>query len=150
MKTYYVANVTQDPSGEVKVENRELVVNDYPGTGRRILSKAKGLTIYDLRYIFGKENAHTTPGDAVDAEWIVETPYGIVIVYNWKNGFNYTLNKEIVTEWNIGAKSLEAQIIVEDMIDQYLAEMAKEAEFEKEQDYAHDARDMVVSIEDLQ
>lgn len=47
-----------------------------------------------------------------DAEWEILTPFGMVCLYNWKNGKNYQGEEGLaladITEWNIGAHTEKA------------------------------------------
>ncbi len=48
-------------------------------------------------------------GYKVDAEWIMETPYGIATIYNYKDGINYNgptgTPIEKIRDWHIGGHS---------------------------------------------
>jgi len=63
-------------------------------------------------------------GCAVDAEWVVETPHGIVTVYNYRNGPSYLRSGDIgnIREWHIGARSQgAAEYLIREMAGRLLA-----------------------------
>jgi len=77
-----------------------------------------------LRNLFGKPNLPKGQGGKIDAEWILETPYGIASIYNYKDGKNYngrngTAVKDI-TEWHIGGHNKETAIVIQTAIESYL------------------------------
>lgn len=47
-----------------------------------------------------------------DAEWIIDTPYGVTTIYNYKNGKRYLgkngLDTSIICKWHVGAKKLKS------------------------------------------
>lgn len=59
--------------------------------------------------IFGLPNGE---GDSykVDVEWIIDTPYGVSTIYNYKDGKSYLgakgLDFQDITNWHIGGKTL--------------------------------------------
>ena len=74
----------------------------------------------ELVRIFGKPNAK---GDCykIDAEWEIQTPFGVATIYNYKDGKNYMgdegVEVEEITEWHIGGHNKEtAGYIVEKII----------------------------------
>jgi len=64
----------------------------------------------ELVRIFGKPNAK---GDCykIDAEWGIQTSFGVATIYNYKNGKNYMgdegMEVEEITEWHIGGHNKE-------------------------------------------
>lgn len=48
----------------------------------------------------------------IDVEWIIDTPYGVATIYNYKDGKAYRgesgLNPEQIYEWHVGGKTLES------------------------------------------
>ena len=54
--------------------------------------------------LFGKSHNHDDYKS--DAEWYLDTPYGIATIYNYKDGKNYLGDEgdaiEDITEWHIG------------------------------------------------
>ena len=63
-----------------------------------------------LTRLFGEPTTFSN-GDKVDAEWILDTVYGIATIYNYKNGQNYEGKDGIptkdITEWHIGGNKNE-------------------------------------------
>ena len=58
----------------------------------------------------------------VDAEWIIESPDGVVAtIYNWKNGKNYLGNEGLDTvniiNWNVGGFDGEAIKLVTNILE---------------------------------
>ena len=57
--------------------------------------------------LFG--NPQKAAGDKVEVEWILDTPFGVATIYNWKDGIGY-LGKDTgipvdrITDWHIGGK----------------------------------------------
>ena len=47
-----------------------------------------------------------------DVEWVVQTPYGVATIYNYKDGKNYLgeegLSVDEIEEWHIGAHNKES------------------------------------------
>lgn len=61
--------------------------------------------------LFGEP--HPNPDNhKTDVEWILSTPYGVVTIYNYKNGTTYlgSPGVEIMSmhEWHVGAKNKES------------------------------------------
>ena len=69
---------------------------------------AKFTTIVRL---FGKADYPSGCGHKTDKEWIIQTPYGVATIYNWKNGKNYLgengLKAREITTWNVGGHNIE-------------------------------------------
>ena len=68
---------------------------------------------YDqLCSIFGKPCIPTELDKKTDIEWIIDTPYGVVTIYNYKNGKRYRgkdgLCKSNIYEWHVGANNIES------------------------------------------
>jgi hypothetical protein len=67
-------------------------------------------TYSDLVATFGLPSMHGD-GDKIDAEWIVDTPYGVGTIYNYKNSKTYLgesgVAVEQICEWHVGGKSVE-------------------------------------------
>ena len=62
----------------------------------------------DIVGAYGKP--HDTPdNDKIDAEWVVNTPYGVATIYNYKDGKAYLGDKglpvEQIFEWHVGGKN---------------------------------------------
>ncbi len=70
------------------------------------------LSDYDqLCSTFGQP-ASKGDGYKIDVEWIVDTPYGVATVYNYKDGHAYLGKRGLdvgqICEWHVGGKSDEA------------------------------------------
>jgi len=56
--------------------------------------------------ILGQPN-YENDGYKIDAEWTINTPYGVATIYNYKDGKNYLGDEgkdtEDIIEWRIGA-----------------------------------------------
>jgi len=60
----------------------------------------------------GKPNTPKEDGGKIDAEWILQTPFGVGTIYNYKDGINYNgkedgTPKEEITEWHVGGNNKE-------------------------------------------
>ena len=59
-------------------------------------------------------------GHQKDAEWVIYTAYGVVMIYNWKNGRNYLGDSDIpfglevrnITLWMIDGHNTESRDVV--------------------------------------
>ena len=78
------------------------------------------VTYARLRKIFGEESEL---GDdyKCDANWEVQTPFGVATIYNYKDGKNY-LGKDgmavkDITEWHVGGHNAESYECVKKLID---------------------------------
>jgi putative N-acetylmannosamine-6-phosphate epimerase len=96
---------------------------DICGTSLRGYVHTSYKTLHNL---FGKPNLPKAKeqGGKIDAEWILETPYGIASIYNYKDGKNYngragTAVKDI-TEWHIGGLNKETAILIQQAVEFYL------------------------------
>jgi len=58
--------------------------------------------------IFGEPNS-SGDGYKVDIEWVIDTPYGVATIYNYKDGKAYLGNRGLeiqdITDWHIGGKN---------------------------------------------
>jgi len=59
-------------------------------------------------------------GKKSDAEWVIDTPAGPAIIYNYKNGLNYK-GKEgkpvyKIKDWHIGTRTAEAAKIIKEYL----------------------------------
>lgn len=74
-----------------------------------------------LKKLFG------TPDDGegykVDAEWILNTPYGVATIYNYKDGKNYCgasgTPKTKITDWHIGGANKQVVPFIQSIIEAY-------------------------------
>lgn len=61
----------------------------------------------ELMAVFGEP--FNGDGYKVDAEWVLETPYGVATIYNYKDGINYNgpsgTPREQIRDWHIGGHS---------------------------------------------
>ncbi len=59
-----------------------------------------------------------------DANWYVTINGTVCTIYNYKDGRNYLgargLDKENITEWHIGGRSIKSALLVEQVIKHYL------------------------------
>jgi hypothetical protein len=73
--------------------------------------------------LFGKPNDGDS--DKVDAEWVLTTPFGVVTIYNYKDGKNYCgkdgTPKTKITDWHIGGSNKESALIVRTAVESYEA-----------------------------
>lgn len=68
----------------------------------------------NLVKLFGR---HNKGNYKTDAEWVIETPFGVGTIYNYKDGKNYLGRKEglaikDITDWHIGGKNQETGLII--------------------------------------
>ena len=80
---------------------------------KNLSSNGSGLVDYlvadydDLLRIFGQPSEGD--GYKVDAEWTLQTPFGVATIYNYKDGKCYRgeggLAVEDITEWHVGGVS---------------------------------------------
>lgn len=82
--------------------NRSLVI----GTS---LQGEVDISYNDLIKLFGQP--HEGDGYKVDAEWIIETPFGVATIYNYKTGKNYLgpdegADVKDIRDWHIGGKEV--------------------------------------------
>lgn len=68
---------------------------------------------YDqLCLTFGKPYIPNKLDIKTDVEWIIDTPYGVTTIYNYKNGKRYLgrngLGTSTICEWHVGAKKLKS------------------------------------------
>lgn len=75
--------------------------------------------------LFGKPN--DGDGYKVDAEWNLQTPYGFVTIYNYKDGKNYCGKEGTattkITDWHIGGTGTDAVPFIQSVVEAY--ELAK-------------------------
>ena len=61
---------------------------------------------------FGEPSIPNRLDIKTDAEWMVYTPYGIAVIYNYKDGKRYLkeagLDVSDICEWHVGAKNTNA------------------------------------------
>jgi len=80
--------------------------NSIIGTGKQAEIT---ITYSELKKIFGEPNQETN--DKIDAQWKINTPFGIGTIYNYKNGKNYLgedgICIEEITDWHIGGHNIE-------------------------------------------
>ncbi len=66
-----------------------------------------------------------------DANWFVSINGTVCTIYNYKDGRNYLgargLDKENITEWHVGGKSVRSVKLVESAISTYLAKQRQYA-----------------------
>jgi hypothetical protein len=68
---------------------------------------------YDqLVAVFGLPRQPHHSDNKIDVEWIIDTPYGVATIYNYKDGKAYRgesgLNLEQIYKWHVGGKTLES------------------------------------------
>ncbi|TXG76342.1 hypothetical protein E6P97_03705 [Patescibacteria group bacterium] len=60
---------------------------------------------------FGEPRQPVHADNKIDVEWIIDTPHGVAIIYNYKDGKAYLgdsgLNPEEIYEWHVGGKTSE-------------------------------------------
>lgn len=68
------------------------------------------VTYKNLVALFGLPLTYAND-DKIDAEWIINTPYGVATIYNYKDGTAYLgadgLAVEQICEWHVGGKTAE-------------------------------------------
>lgn len=78
---------------------------------------------YDLISVFGCPITNTD-NYKTDAEWIINTPYGIATIYNYKDGKSYLGNDGLevtnIYEWHVGGKNIESYIYIKNELSRYL------------------------------
>ncbi len=61
----------------------------------------------------------------VDTEWIIDTPYGVATIYNYKDGKAYLGEKgtdvTLISEWHIGGKNIKAYTYVKKTMEAYIS-----------------------------
>ena len=87
---------------------------------KNLSSDGSGLVDYlvadydDLVRIFGQPSKGD--GYKVDAEWTLQTPFGVATIYNYKDGKNYIgedgLRVDQIDTWHVGGTSKEAGFFV--------------------------------------
>lgn len=92
---------------------------------------------------FGEPNSVGDP-DKVDAEWIIDTPYGSVDIYNYKNGYNYAksglgdyeepeesdyIKTEDITDWHIDGADRYKKEINDWLSDRFMETIEANQEF---------------------
>ena len=64
-------------------------------------------------------------GYKVDAEWILETPFGIGTIYNYKDGKSYLGDEGLdiidIIDWHIDGKNKETALIIKTAIEGFIA-----------------------------
>lgn len=63
---------------------------------------------FDIVAVFGEPHSNSQ-NDKTDAEWAFNTPYGVAMIYNYKDGRSYLgdsgLDVTAICEWHIGGKN---------------------------------------------
>jgi len=70
------------------------------------------------------EPEEETDGYKVDAEWYVDTPFGMATIYNYKDGKNYLgdegMELDEITDWHVGGHNIETYAFIRGrMISEY-------------------------------
>ena len=108
----------------IKINKRgQIDKNSKDLTGKAIGSSLKEeieITYSELVTMFGEPNAEND-GYKVDAEWKINTPYGVATIYNYKTGKNYLRDegKEVkdITDWQIGASDKRSSDLLVSIIE---------------------------------
>lgn len=60
---------------------------------------------------FGEPNITWDYPDKVDAQWVLDTPFGVATIYNYKDGHAYLGNEGLdvkdITNWHIGGHTVQ-------------------------------------------
>ena len=85
--------------------------HDKSSIKKRHGTSFKGYVLVTYQQLVGIFGVHTTNGDGykTDAEWIIDTPFGVATIYNYKNGKAYLgdvgLGVREICEWHVGGKN---------------------------------------------
>lgn len=88
----------------------------------------RGYILCDYKTLIKTFGKPTSDGDGykIDAEWLVNTPHGPAIIYNYKNGKSYLKEDGLdlcqIFEWHIGAKNKQAYQYINSLIKNRLIE----------------------------
>lgn len=88
-------------------------MNDSEKTLTGISYKGIVLAPYDtLVAAFGSPREPKYLDHKIDVEWIISTPYGVAVIYNYKNGKRYLGKNGIAIKemrsWHVGGKNDES------------------------------------------
>jgi len=79
--------------------------------GASLVGVLKDVPYEGLIETFGTPNLEREKDYKIDVEWLLETPSGVAVIYNWKNGKNYLGERgkptHEITQWNIGGHTPE-------------------------------------------
>lgn len=72
--------------------------------------------------LFGEPNSETD-GYKIDAEWMINTPFGFATIYNYKTGKNYNGDDgdevEDIRDWHIGAQDTNPAVFLSAIVQAY-------------------------------
>lgn len=73
---------------------------------------------------FGEPRRSDHSDNKVDVEWIIDTPYGVATIYNYKDGKAYLgqsgLSPEEIYEWHVGGKKSEVYEWVKERLQRHI------------------------------
>lgn len=83
---------------------------------------------YDqLMLLFNQPRVPEHSDNKIDVEWIIDTPYGVATIYNYKDGKNYTgkagLRPDQIFEWHVGGKNIDSYEWVKKQISEHISRL---------------------------
>lgn len=83
---------------------------------------------YDqLMALFDEPRVPEHSDNKIDVEWIIDTPYGVATIYNYKDGKNYMgkagLRPDQISEWHVGGKNIDSYEWVKKQISEHISRL---------------------------
>ena len=77
----------------------------------------------DLISVFGNPISNIS-NHKIDAEWIIDTPFGVATIYNYKDGKSYLGDKGLsvsnIYEWHIGGHNYDSYMHIKKLMNDYV------------------------------